>query len=118
MVKGGKNLSFSALVVVGDGAGVVGYGMGKAQARWPPPSGKGIEAAKKTLHRIPLTDKGQTIPHTVTGRFGCGGSVLEAGLGRDRRHRRVARCARCSRRLGVQDVLTKSLGSDQRRTTW
>ena len=72
VVKGGKNLSFSALVVVGDGHGVVGFGVGKAK-EVPSAIKKGIEAAKKNLIRVPL--KGTTIPHQVTGRFGSG-SVL------------------------------------------
>nr|AKQ02059.1 30S ribosomal protein S5, small subunit ribosomal protein S5 [uncultured Acidobacteria bacterium Rifle_16ft_4_minimus_33611] len=62
VVKGGKNLSFSALVVVGDGAGHVGYGMGKAK-EVPSAIRKGIEIAKKNLVRVPLA--GSTIPHAV-----------------------------------------------------
>ena len=69
VVKGGKNLSFSALVVVGDGHGVVGFGVGKAK-EVPSAIKKGIEAAKKNLIRVPL--KGTTIPHQVVGRFGSG----------------------------------------------
>src|SRR6188474_3306961 len=61
VVKGGKNLSFSALVVVGDGHGVVGFGIGKAK-EVPSAIKKGIEAAKKNLIRVPLS-KGATIPH-------------------------------------------------------
>src|SRR6266498_5412846 len=63
VVKGGKNLSFSALVVVGDGRGVVGFGVGKAK-EVPSAIKKGIEAAKKNLIRVPLA--GTTIPHTIT----------------------------------------------------
>ena len=66
VVKGGKNLSFSALVVVGDGHGVVGFGVGKAK-EVPSAIKKGIEAAKKNLIRVPL--RGTTIPHQVLGRF-------------------------------------------------
>src|SRR5256712_4928085 len=72
VVKGGKNLSFSALVVVGNGQGVVGFGVGKAK-EVPSAIKKGIEAAKKNLIRVPL--KGSTIPHAVVGHFGSG-SVL------------------------------------------
>src|SRR4030088_3621765 len=68
-VKGGKNLSFSALVVVGDSAGHVAYGMGKAR-EVSSAIKKGVEAAKKNIVRVPITDKGSTIPHTVTGRYG------------------------------------------------
>src|SRR5213078_583216 len=67
VVKGGKNLSFSALVVVGDGRGVVGYGIGKAK-EVPSAIKKAIEAAKKALVRVPMA--GTTIPHPVLGRFG------------------------------------------------
>ena len=74
VVKGGKNLSFSALVVVGDGHGVVGFGVGKAK-EVPSAIKKGIEAAKKSLIRVPL--KGTTVPHPVLGRFGAGQVLLK-----------------------------------------
>ncbi|MBW8862225.1 MAG: 30S ribosomal protein S5, partial [Acidobacteria bacterium] len=74
VVKGGKNLSFSALVVVGDGHGVVGFGIGKAK-EVPSAIKKGIEAAKKSLIRVPL--KGTTIPHQVVGKFGSGSVLLK-----------------------------------------
>src|SRR2546425_11716900 len=74
VVKGGKNLSFSALVVVGDGHGVVGFGVGKAK-EVPSAIKKGIEAAKKNLIRVPL--KGTTIPHQVIGKFGSGSVLLK-----------------------------------------
>src|SRR5258707_15197620 len=76
VVKGGKNLSFSALVVVGDSAGHVGYGMGKAR-EVSSAIKKGVEAAKKNIVRVPITDKGSTIPHTVTGRYGSGAGLLK-----------------------------------------
>ena len=69
VVKGGKNLSFSALVVVGDGNGHVGFGLGKAK-EVPSAIKKGIEAAKKSLILVPLQET--TIPHTIIGRFGAG----------------------------------------------
>jgi len=79
VVKGGKNLSFSALVVVGDGHGVVGYGVGKAK-EVPSAIKKGIEAAKKNLIRVPL--RGSTIPHPVVANqsaiSGRGLSIVEA----------------------------------------
>src|SRR3972149_8261209 len=74
VVKGGKNLSFSALVVVGDGRGVVGFGIGKAK-EVPSAIKKAIEAAKKALMRVPLA--GSTIPHPVLGRFGAGSVLLK-----------------------------------------
>src|SRR4026208_939246 len=74
VVKGGKNLSFSALVVVGDGHGVVGFGVGKAK-EVPSAIKKGIEAARRGLIRVPL--KGTTIPHQVVGKFGSGSVLLK-----------------------------------------
>src|SRR6188474_690067 len=74
VVKGGKNLSFSALVVIGDQNGVVGYGMGKAK-EVPQAIRKGVEQARKNLIRVPL--QGRTIPHAIVGRYGAGMVMLK-----------------------------------------
>ena len=108
VVKGGKNMSFAALVVVGDpGEGVVGYGSGKAK-EVPQAIRKGIEAAKKNLVRVNLTQT--TIPHQVLGTFGAGQVMLKpAPEGTGVIAGKTVRAVMTS--AGVQNVLTKSLGS-------
>ena len=107
VVKGGKNLSFSALVVVGDESGHVGYGSGKAK-EVPQAIRKAIEAAKKNLIKVPLLKN--TIPHQTIGLFGSGRVLMKpavegTGIIAGGAVRAVMQAA------GVSNILTKSIGT-------
>ena len=108
VVKGGRRFALTALVVVGDGSGRVGVGMGKSQ-EVPIAIKKGIEDAKKNMFKVPLTET--TIPHAVLGEFGAGKVMLKpaspgTGIIAGGPVRALMELA------GIRDVLSKSLGSD------
>ena len=108
-VKGGRRMQLTALVVVGDGQGNVGVGLGKSK-EVPTAISKGVEDAKKNMFKVPITDEG-TVPHEVLGEFGAGRVLIKPAI-RGTGVKAGGPVRAVMELAGVTDVITKSLGTN------
>lgn len=108
-VKGGRRMQLTALVVVGDGQGNVGVGLGKSK-EVPTAISKGVEDAKKNMFKVPITEEG-TVPHEVLGEFGAGRVLIKPAI-RGTGVKAGGPVRAVMELAGVSDVITKSLGTN------
>ena len=108
-VKGGRRMQLTALVVVGDGQGNVGVGLGKSK-EVPTAISKGVEDAKKNMFKVPITEEG-TVPHEIMGEFGAGRVLIKPAI-RGTGVKAGGPVRAVMELAGVTDVITKSLGTN------
>lgn len=108
-VKGGRRMQLTALVVVGDGQGNVGVGLGKSK-EVPTAISKGVEDAKKNMFKVPITEEG-TVPHEVLGEFGAGRVLIKPAI-RGTGVKAGGPVRAVMELAGITDVITKSLGTN------